>query len=354
MTQRVLAAALPAALQPVLLRALSLHPGLPRHPNCDPAAWAAGLDALTRGLVGDGPAWQDGGGSVEGLVGQTLREALPPEGLWGLSEPAVARETVAALEAHLVVWVGDARHALRGAAAAPDPIEAAVFRGWSWRDAFARLQGTPGLVLLDPRRPGRLFESLGLSAHPRTASALAVLARLPAPGVPRAVEAAFRVWPEVEAVLPTACPSAPSLPRHPAVLAARSCVAAHRGETRLARDLAVAAWSARPAATVRTELLRVLARTGDAGALVERAAAWRVDADAPDAWVALLALADHPASHRVAGKARVHRSPRVRSAAGRWLVHHGLDREAAEEVCALRGVDWTAQPQTCAGGRRLW
>lgn len=354
MTHRVLAAALPASLQPLLLSALSMHPDLPLRTEGDLARIFVELDGVTRALVGDGPTWRDDGGGVTHLVCETLAEAWPGPGVWSLSDLRAANRVLRGLSARLVVWLGDARLALLGVAQADDPVEAAVFRSRAWCHALGSVQRAQEAVLLDPRQPSALLQALGLSPHPQTEAALSLLQKVRPPKVPELVEAAFRVWPTVQAALPPRACSLPELQRHPAVLAARAWVAARQGSHRLSRDLALAAWRVDPSPSVRVQVLRILGDLGETDALVERAEAWRAETDSQDAWIALLEQAGHPASFAVAARARVHASVPVRSAAGRWLVHHGLDREGAEEVCSLRGVGWTSRTEACAGGHRLW
>ncbi len=337
----------PAALAPLLSTALRAHPAVASRPGADIAGLRAALDNHTRARVhSDRMPWDHGSDWVDSIVDAAIRDLAGGSGsarpVWEVSAPSAARRIAEATHGRVVTWIGDGRHAL-GSAASADPLTAAVAAGRAWADLAAEAEALDNAIDAG-QAPAALLSALDLAPHDATTQALSLLRAVPPPRVGPALTAEFAAWPPAAERLARLGVATGPAPNHPSVHAARALHAARVGDPTAAEHHAAAALARAPPDPVRLEAIDGLVIAGALEAAVTHLERWRVEADAPAAWARLLALADHPAAFAVASRARRHRDPLVRGALARWLVHHGLDREGAETVCRVRGVDWWVAP----------
>lgn len=343
----LLAVGLPGNVTPLLLGALGRHPALtPR--DEDIVAVLRALADDTEALVSNGPSGAEAPPPALPLVAASVRAARPGRRVWVTARAAAAGAVAAALGARVLRWLPDGRLGARVASGVADPVGAAARLGRTWAEERRAALAIAGAVDLDPQRPQAALAALGLPPDPVVVASLGLLQTLKPPALPPRLEAAFRAWPAAHAALPPPAQRLPSLSRHPAVLLQRAEHALQQGDPRAARDLVAAALPASPRAGTRAALLHTLAAAGAVEEAVMQAERWRADEDAPAAWVVALDQPDHPVAFALVGRARRHPHAAVRSAAARWLVHHGLDWEAAEVACRVRGLPWRAAPYSVA------
>jgi hypothetical protein len=338
MTGPVLLLAIPDAVAAVLAEGLRPHPGIALRDGVDIQRLRAEFDQHTRARVhSDRMPWDHGSDWVDELVEAKLSRVLGKPGgrrvVLRARDTATVGRIASALRATPLVWLADPRHA-----APPDEgdaIAAAARAGAQWAAAATAARALDGAVQVG--EPAAVLDALGLTAHGPTLATLAMLHRLPAPALAPAVLGALAATHEVAEVLGAAGVRVPPPPEHPDVLLIRAR-AAHEPAERIA--LAERCLQLAPAPRVRGPAIDILIDAGARAPARAHLVRWRQEADAPGAWARLLSERTGPPERAWLRAARSHRDPTVRGALARWLVAHGLDREAAETVCRVRGVDW--------------
>ena len=345
----VLIVTVPGALSPVLGTALSLHPGLVIRDGADIDGFRSNLDTHTRARSkSDQMPWAQARDWVDDLVEAEVRRLATPEPgrltVWRARDPHTAATTARALGAVPVVWIADGRHGLPSLGPPTDSgdrIEQTAWAGHAWEAAASTAEALPGaLHLTRETQPAAVLAALGVASHGPTEDALELMRHLGTPGIAPVTAAAFGACPAAARRLrrlgqPTTTP-----PAHPVVTLLHARDAAAAGRLDDARVQAMQILAEPSSARVRSGAIELLIEAGATDDAMDAYIVWIRETDHALAWAGALSLAEHPRSGGVARRARRHGDPEVRSALARWLVHHGLDPQAAETVASVRGLPW--------------
>ncbi|MEC7948922.1 MAG: hypothetical protein VX265_15240 [Myxococcota bacterium] len=343
MNKPLLLVAVPDRLSRLLGAALQLHPALRVRDGVRIQQLREQLDIHTRTRVhSDRLPWDQRSDWVDQVVDSCVAGIAcsndPRRSVWRARDATTAARIARALDATPVVWIGDPRHGVDLGSEDPIGDAARCGAGWSRASAAARDLGGAVDVTVSATASGqRLLTALRLADHAPTLEALALLPRLPPPALSPALLGALAASPPVAAFLRNQGTKVPDPPEHPVVLQLRAAVAP-RPDERI--GLARRCIALEPDPTTRGKALELLIDAGEALWVRSELIRWIRAEDAPEAWEQLLTDRTGPPEAAWVSAARHHHHPRVRAALGRWLVLRGLDRQAAETVCRLRGIDW--------------